>query len=219
MGGPLVVGPQWSPDGRRIAFFAATGHAGKYVVYVIDAQGGQPSRLTQNENELEALPAWSGDGKSVYVASGRSGSLQIWKAPIGSGGSIQLTRHGGAEAAEAPDGRSLYYTKVPESGPGLWRVSVEGGEETSVLPSVRFGYWALSRAGIYFVDFEVARNASRPVKFFNFQSRQTEDIGAIENSVSWTNTPGFAISPDGRWLLYTSLESTDADLMLIENFR
>jgi len=153
------------------------------------------------------------------VASGRSGSLQIWKAPIGGGGSIQLTRHGGAEAAEAPDGRSLYYTKVPETGPGLWRVSVDGGEETSVLPSVRFGYWALSRAGIYFVDFDVPRDASRPVKFFSFQSQHTEDIGAIENSVSWTNTPGFAISPDGRWLLYTSLESTDADLMLIENFR
>jgi Tol biopolymer transport system component len=219
MGGPLVLGPQWSPDGRRIAFFAATGHAGKYVVYVIDAQGGQPLRLTQNENELEALPAWSRDGKSMYVASGRSGSLQIWKAPIGGGGSIQLTRHGGAEAAEAPDGRSIYYTRVPETGPGLWRVSVDGGEETPVLPSVRFGYWALSREGIYFVDFDVPRDASRPVKLFSFQSQQTEDIGAIENSVSWTNTPGFAISPDGKWLLYTSLESTDADLMLIENFR
>jgi Tol biopolymer transport system component len=219
MGGPLVLGPQWSPDSRRIAFFAATGHGGKYVAYVIDAQGGRPSRLTQDENELEALPAWSGDGKSVYVASGRSGSLQIWKAPIGGGGSIQLTRHGGAEAAEAPDGRSIYYTRVPETGPGLWRVPVAGGEETPVLPSVRFGYWALSREGIYFVDFGVAHDAPRPVKFFSFQSQQIEGIGAIENSVSWTNTPGFAISPDGRWLLYTSLESTDADLMLIENFR
>jgi Tol biopolymer transport system component len=219
MGGPLVLGPQWSPDGRRIAFFAATGHVGKYVIYVIDAQGGQPARLTQNENELQALPAWSRDGKSMYVASGRSGSLQIWKAPIGGGGSIQLTRHGGAEAAEAPDGRSIYYTRVPETGPGLWRVPVEGGEERLVLPSVRFGYWALSQAGIYFVDFDVARDGLRRLKFFSFQSQQTTDIGAIENSVSWTNTPGFAISPDGRWLLYTSLESTDADLMLVENFR
>jgi len=43
-------------------------------------------------------------------------------------------------------------------------------------------------------------------------------VGTVENTVSWTNTPGFAISADSRWLLYTSLESTDADLMLVDNF-
>jgi hypothetical protein len=44
-------------------------------------------------------------------------------------------------------------------------------------------------------------------------------VGTVESTVSWTNTPGFAISPDRRWLLYTSLESSDADLMLVDNFR
>jgi hypothetical protein len=44
-------------------------------------------------------------------------------------------------------------------------------------------------------------------------------VGTIESTASWSNTPGFAISPEGRWLLYTSLESTDADLMLVDNFR
>jgi hypothetical protein len=40
----------------------------------------------------------------------------------------------------------------------------------------------------------------------------------VESPVSWNNTPGFVISPDSRWLLYTSLESSDADLMLVDNF-
>jgi Tol biopolymer transport system component len=219
MGGPILVGPQWSPDGRRIAFFGATGTAGRYSVYVMPAQGGQPSRLTRNENELEALPVWSRDGRFLYVASGRSGSLQIWKKPIDDGQSIQLTRNGGAEAAESPDGQTLFYTKVPETGPGLWSVSVSGGEEVRVVASPRFGYWAMSQAGIYFVDFDVAGEAARPVKFFSFRSRQITQVGTVERTVSWTNTPGFAISPDTRWLLYTSLESTEADLMLVEHFR
>jgi hypothetical protein len=38
-------------------------------------------------------------------------------------------------------------------------------------------------------------------------------------TVAWTNTPGFAISPNSRWLLYASLESSDADLMLVDHFR
>jgi Tol biopolymer transport system component len=219
MGGPIVVGPQWSPDGRRIAFFATTGTAGIYVTYVADAEDGRLSRVTRTEGELEALPAWSWDGRSLYLTSGRSGSLQIWKKPLDGEEPVQLTKGGGAEASESPDGRIIYYTKVAEIGPGLWSVPTGGGDEQRILESVRFGYWAVVRRGIYFIDFDVPSDARRPVRFFNFQSRQVTQVGTVENTVSWSNTPGFAISPDGRWLLYTSLESTDADLMLVDNFR
>ena len=132
---------------------------------------------------------------------------------------MQLTRHGGAEASESPDGRIVYYTKVAEIGPGLWKVPVDGGEEERVLESVRFGYWAVGRTGIYFIDFDTPGEAGRPIKFFDFLSRRVRQLGTVENTVKWTNTPGFAISPDGRWVLYTSLESTNADLMLVDNFR
>jgi Tol biopolymer transport system component len=219
MNGPIVIGPRWSPDARRIAFFATTGPAGGYQAYVTSAEDGRPSRLTRTEGELEALPAWSGDGRWLYLTSGRSGSLQIWKVPVDGGTALQLTRGGGAEATESPDGRTVYYTKVSEIGPGLWSVPAEGGAEVRVLESVRFGYWAVARQGIYFVDFNVPAGAPRPVKFFHFLSRQVTQVGTVENTVSWTNTPGFAISPDSRWLLYVSLESSDADLMLVDYFR
>ena len=219
MGGPIVIGPQWSPDGRRIAFFATTGPAGTYVTHVADADDGRSSRVTRTEGELEALPAWSWDGRSLYLTSGRSGSLQIWKMRLDGEEPVQLTKGGGAEASESPDGRVIYYTKVAEIGPGLWSVPTDGGDEQRVLESVRFGYWAVVRGGIYFIDFDAPNDSRRPVRFFNFQSRQVTQVGTVETTVSWSNTPGFAISPDGRWLLYTSLESTDADLMLVDNFR
>jgi Tol biopolymer transport system component len=219
MGGPVVVGPQWSPEGRRIAFFATTGRAAAYALYIINADGGPPSRLTRTEGELEALPSWSRDGRSIYLTSSRSGSLQIWKRPLDGEESVQLTRRGGGEAVESPDGRVIYYAKVPEIGPGLWSVPVDGGEEQPVLESVRFGYWAVARRGIYFIDFDVPSEAERPVRFLDFQSGEVKQLGTVEKTVRWTNTPGFAISPDGRWLLYTSLESMDADLMVVDNFR
>jgi dipeptidyl aminopeptidase/acylaminoacyl peptidase len=198
----IPVAHQWSPDGRRIAFFATTGPAGTYAVYVTDAEGGQPSRLTRSKRELEALPAWSGDGRSLYGTSARSGALQIWRIPVGGGEPVQLTKGGGAEASEAPDGSMIYYTKVPEIGPGLWSVPAGGGDEVRVLESVRFGYWAVARNGIYFIDFDVPSDAPRPVRFFNFQSRQVTQVGTVENTVSWTNTPGFAISPESLASLF-----------------
>jgi Tol biopolymer transport system component len=219
MGGPGVFAPRWSPDGHRIAFFAATGAAGKYVAYVMSSEGGRPTRLTRSEGELEALPSWSRDGRWIYLTSGRSGSLQIWKMPLEGGEPIQLTKGGGADASESPDGRTVYYTKVPEIGPGLWSVPADGGMEVRVLDAVRFGYWAVTPSGIYFIDFHAATDAPRLVRLFNFQTRQVSEVGTVEKTVAWINTPGFAISPDRRWLLYSSLESIDADLILLDNFR
>ena len=54
---------------------------------------------------------------------------------------------------------------------------------------------------------------------FNFQTRQIRQIGAVEKGVSWERTKGLAVNPDSRWLLYPSFESTEADLMLVDNFQ
>jgi Tol biopolymer transport system component len=219
MNGPIVVAPRWSPDGRRIAFFAATGAAGAYRAYVVAADGGEPVRLTKADGAIEALPSWSRDGRWIYMTSGRSGALQIWKVDVNGAEAVQLTHGGGAEAQESPDGTAIYYAKVPEAGPGLWSVSPDGRNETRVLDSVRFGYWAVLPGGIYFIDFDVPDGAARPVRFFNFRSRTITRVGSVEATVSWHNTPGFAVSPDGRWLLYSSLENSEADLMLVDRFR
>jgi len=55
--------------------------------------------------------------------------------------------------------------------------------------------------------------------FFNFWTRRAAEVGRLEKTVRWETTPGFSVSPDGRWLLYSNLASTDADLMLVDNFR
>jgi hypothetical protein len=148
-----------------------------------------------------------------------SNTVQIWNMPAGGGEPVQITKGGGGEAFESPDGRLVYYTKVPEAGPGLWSIPAAGGAEVRVLDSPRFGFWAVMRTGIYFIDFDVAPDAPRPVKFFNFQNHQITQVGTVEKSVASYNSTGFAVSPDSRWLLYTSLESVGADLMLVDNFR
>jgi len=219
MAGPVVVGPRWSPDGQLLAFFSATGVSGNYLSYVINAKGGRPSRLTGNDREVEALPNWSRDGRWIYFTSGRSGSLQIWKVPLRGGEPVQLTKNGGAEPWESPDGRLVYYTKVPELGTGLWSVPTDGGPEIRILDSVRFGYWAVTRNGIYYIDFSTPADAPPRVKFYDYHTQRSTEIGKLENTVTWQTTPGFSISPDERWLLYSSLESTEADLMLVENVK
>ena len=74
--------PAWSPDSKRIVFSARReGHFRDnlenitYEIYVMDVDGGNEQRLTENrKNDWE--PSWSPDGERIAFASDRKGDLQ-----------------------------------------------------------------------------------------------------------------------------------------------
>jgi Tol biopolymer transport system component len=207
--------PRWSPDGRHIAFDSrAETHSD---IYVISAEGGSPLRITTGDSDA-VVPSWSRDGRGIYFASNRTGNYQVWKAPAEGGAAVQVTKQGGFAAFESPDGKFIYYGKG-RALPGIWRVAVEGGEETQVLDQPKagyWGYWALVDDGIYFVNVAVK---SRPtIEFFSFATGRVSRIAAMEKEAA-RFCAGFAISPDGRWLLYAQVDLSGSDIMLVENFR
>lgn len=213
-GGPQAGSPRWSPDSQWIAFDARP--AGHADIFVVNVNGGQPRRLT-TETSTDVVPSWSRDGRWIYFCSNRSGELQIWKLPAAGGEAVQITRHGGFEAVESPDGRLLYYAKRFQDG--LYQVPVEGGEE-SLIPELRqagyFRYWAVTEAGIFFLPRPLTPHPV--INFFSFATRQIRPVAVPEKGP--LNGPGgLSVSPDGRWLLYAQEDQIASDLMLIDNFR
>jgi len=131
--------------------------------------------------------------------------------PAQGGQAVQLTKKGGDAASESSDGKTLYYTKSLEDY-SLWKVPVEGGEETRVLEQILdAGWlcWGLTTEGIYFV------NASgKAIEFFNFATHRITQVAKPEKRL-WA----FAVSPDGRWILLSQVDQETSKIMLVENFR
>ena len=209
-GGPDVGSPRWSPDGRWIAF-DSTKEAHRDI-YVVSVEGGAPRRLTTEPSD-EVRPSWSKDGRWIYFGSNRSGDWQIWKLPAEGGAAIQVTKKGGREAFEAPDGKCLYYAKLGVAG--IWRVPVDGGEETQVLDRGLQSYWTLASQGIYVRTWRPPLAAV--IEFYSFATGRLARVAELPKARGYTL--GLSVSPDDKWILYSQLDRLDSDLMLVENFR
>ena len=210
--GSMAGTPRWSPDGQQIAFdFEPEGNVD---IYVMKTDVGRPRRLTPDSSN-DFAPTWSTDGQWIYFTSNRSGTNQIWKLPAQGGRALQITKNGGQSPAyESRDGKSLYYSKG-FMVPGVWNVPLGGGEETPVLdhPAGGFyGYWDLVEEGIYYYNKD-----TKDIEFFDFATKHVKRV-ATPLKPPIMNNPGFAVSPDQRWILFAQYDRFNVDIMLVENF-
>jgi Tol biopolymer transport system component/DNA-binding winged helix-turn-helix (wHTH) protein len=215
-GGPLTGTARWSPDGRQICFDSRPGpHAN---IHIISADGG-PARRLPNDTSDDAVPSWSHDGNSIYFASNRNGSWQVWKRRLDGGQPVQVTSKGGFAAFESPDGKSIYYTKFDEKG--IWQTPVDGGQETLVVddpPGNYWGYFAVAPDGLYFIaDTGTPPKHRAGFKFFDFATRKITVMGDAEKD-PYEGAPGLSVSPDGKYLTYVQLDEVRNNLMMAENF-
>jgi hypothetical protein len=91
-----------------------------------------------------------------------------------------------------------------------------GGKETQLLESLGWsGNFAVMDSGIYFIPTPPAGATSSSIQFFSFDTGKIRSIAATEKPA----LHGLTISPDGRWILYTQLDQSATELMLVENFQ
>ena len=139
----LIMEPQESPDGKRLAFSAMT------HLYTMDLPGGKPQRLTAG-NAREFQPAWSPDGKYIAYVTWSSEGGQLWKIPSTGGAPVQLSKSSGVYSNPAwnPEGTRIvalrgnaYDRENSEFDGGqtqnadlVW-IPADGGDANLILPA------------------------------------------------------------------------------------
>jgi len=73
------IQPAWSPSGARIAFWQTVD--GQRDLATIPAAGGPHVQVT-DDAAADWAPVWSPDGRYLYFASDRGGSMGIWRIGI-----------------------------------------------------------------------------------------------------------------------------------------
>jgi serine/threonine protein kinase/Tol biopolymer transport system component len=113
-----AVQPSWSPNGLRIAYWGLPADGSRRVLWTIPVEGGSPVPVT-DDDFLNWNPVWSPDGRYLYFASDRGGSMNLWRIRIDeASGEVK----GGAEPITTPaewsgpfsigpDGRVVYVAR------------------------------------------------------------------------------------------------------------
>ncbi len=203
--------PQVSPDGRWIAFTVGNVDldANKVVshLWLVPLEGGEPRQITSGSSS-DSRPRWSPDSRTLAFISTRGGSSQIWLLPIEGGEARALTSIStGADGVTwAAKGNTLIFTSdvFPDcTDDACNKQRQEEADHNPVkarlIDSLLFRHWNAWRDGHFTHLFSVSADGATP-----------RDLtpGAYDSPTFFLGAPdGYAISPDGREVCYTSNHS------------
>jgi Tol biopolymer transport system component len=103
--------PEWSPDGRYIAF--VSDRDGNFEIYLMQPKGQESVNVT-NHSASDKNPAWSLDGRRLAFDSDRSGAVQVYSVFVDESvkGYSSTNIAAGHEPAWSPDGTYLAFVST-----------------------------------------------------------------------------------------------------------
>jgi Tol biopolymer transport system component len=131
--------PQYSPDGRRIAF--ASARSGTFEIWVARNDGSDPIQLTSLGATRTEMPRWSPDGKNIVFDSNRGGRLGLYLISAHGGPPRRLNESAADQVAPSwsRDGRYIYFGSSQAGDWQIWKMPLDGGRAVQVTRKGGYG--------------------------------------------------------------------------------
>jgi dipeptidyl aminopeptidase/acylaminoacyl peptidase len=119
--------PQYSPDGRRVAY--SSDRSGLQQVWVCDADGGDPEQLTRFDWGASGTPRWSPDGHWIAFDHQEDDGWRIYVVAPDGGQLRRLARDEGDSVIPSwsRDGKWIYYSNNQTGRLEIWKRASQGG--------------------------------------------------------------------------------------------
>ena len=124
--------PDYSPDGRRIAF--TSGRNGSFGIWVSDSDGTNPRLLFDGGAYVTGSPRWSPDGRRILFDTRAHdpagvGNPSIWIVDADGGEARRLSEAGTGDVAPSwsRDGAWIYFASTRSGNLQIWKRPSQGG--------------------------------------------------------------------------------------------
>ncbi len=206
-----ISDPQLSPDGKWVAYVVgvvdlAANKTARHI-WLVSSDGGAPRQLTRGDGS-DTRPRWSPDGKSLAFVSTRGGNSQVWILSLDGGDPRQITSlstEADGVTWAAKSNTLLFTSNVfpdcadDECNAKRLKDAAESKVKAQIFTELLFRHWDSWRDGRYTHLFSISAQGGTP-----------RDLtpGAVDSPTFFLDAPdGYAISPDGTEVCYTSNHS------------
>lgn len=202
--------PRWSPDGRTL-LFVVRGNGTMEVDRVASDGRTPPARVPLPQDSHQV--SWSHDGQWIYFQA----MAQIWKARADGQQQQKLTTNWGSEEPEETvDGKDVFFRRDRS----IWRVPAAGGtEEEMIVPEhdTRWTAFQTAAAGLYYLELD-RQERTVAARFYDLRSKKSRELLRLPVTDP-SDISTLAVSPDGRYVLYPTVDHAATTLVLTGNFR
>ena len=129
--------PQFSPDGRRVAF--GSWRSGGPEIWMADPDGSNAVQLTSGALG-SGFPHWSPDGERIVYLSNIEGQWEEYVVPAAGGKPRNVTSHPAMDAwpSFSRDGKWIYFTSDRTGQLQIWKTPVSGGDAVQLTHNSGF---------------------------------------------------------------------------------
>ncbi|NND36325.1 MAG: Tol-Pal system beta propeller repeat protein TolB [Gammaproteobacteria bacterium] len=196
--GDPLMSPNWSPDGRKIAYVSF--EKKRSSVYVQTLRSGARQRVSSREG-VNGAPAWSPDGRKLALTLSKTdGNLDIYSLDLASQVLTRLTERPSidTEPSWSLDGDEIFFTSDRAGRPQVYRVPAAGGRAERI--SFEGSYNARPRLAPGGEELAVVHNDRGNYRIALIELKR--GVTQVLTSGSLDESPSFA--PNGETLIYAT---------------